>query len=917
MKKTLDWNKYIESARKVIHEGCVLLENKNNVLPLKKAEKVAVFGRIQHNYYKSGTGSGGMVNVTEVFGIMDGLKKSKLVQIDEQLEKIYLDWEKDNPFEVGIGWGKEPWSQKEMPVSMELAKEVASRSNVALIIIGRTAGEDKDNMDSEGSWLLTSEEKELLKNVSSAFEKTVVILNTGNIIDMTFVADYNIKSVLYCWQGGMIGGLGISDILTGKVSPSGKLTDTIAKNINDYPSAKNFGSLENNIYEEDIYVGYRYFETFAKDKVLYPFGYGLTYTDFSIESEYFEFDASKSIPQISIDLNIKNTGNFEAKEVVQIYVKQPQGKLGKPQLVLADFAKTKSLKKNKNQKINITFDISRIRSFDDTGATGNNNCFVVEDGIYEIYAGNSIRNIFKVGEFAFDKTIVLEKVSNALRPVVDFNRFKPTEFDTKTNTFILSEEKVLKVAPYQNKHRLENLSELDNFLENKELNPNIVSILKKLTDEDLACICRGEGMGSPKVTPGTAAAFGGISDSLKEKGIPCGCCTDGPSGIRLDSGAQAFSLPNGTLQACTFNAELVKELYTYLGLEMVYNKIDVILEPGINIHRHPLNGRNFEYFSEDPLVTGIFASANILGLKENGVTGSLKHFCCNNQETGRWVSNSIVSARALREIYLPGFEMAIKNGADVIMTSYGAVNNMWTSGSYDLNTLILRKDWGFSGIVMTDWWANSNDEGEEPKRFNIAQNIRAQNDLFMVVPEASENGHGDNTLESLNQNKITRNELLRSAYNTINFLQKSHAQLRFENKDVKVKIKHRKETAMDSSAEEIIYHEVYDGLTIPLEHKDTSRGSSIGFGLISKDGKYYRLEVIGKTGDNELAQINVSMSWNGVHVASLCWNGTHGEYVAQGLTPHRPLGRYTVINLYFAQSGLTLKEFKVTEIQKN
>ena len=365
------------------------------------------------------------------------------------------------------------------------------------------------------------------------------------------------------------------------------------------------------------------------------------------------------------------------------------------------------------------------------------------------------------------------------------------------------------------------------------------------------------------------------------------------------------------------NPELVKELYTYLGLEMVYNKIDVILGPGINIHRHPLNGRNFEYFSEDPLVTGIFASANILGLKENGVTGSLKHFCCNNQETGRWVSNSIVSARALREIYLPGFEMAIKNGADVIMTSYGAVNNMWTSGSYDLNTLILRKDWGFSGIVMTDWWANSNDEGEEPKRFNIAQNIRAQNDLFMVVPEASENGHGDNTLESLNQNKITRNELLRSAYNTINFLQKSHAQLRFENKDVKVKIKHRKETAMDSSAEEIIYHEVYDGLTIPLEDKDTSRGSSIGFGLISKDGKYYRLEVIGKTGDNELAQINVSMSWNGVHVASLCWNGTHGEYVAQGLTPHRPLGRYTVINLYFAQSGLTLKEFKVTEIQKN
>ena len=220
MTKILDWKKYTEVARRVVAEGCVLLENKDNVLPLKKGCKVAVFGRIQHNYYKSGTGSGGMVNVTEVTGITDGLKNSGLVKVDTELEKIYLEWEKENPFEVGIGWGQEPWCQKEMPVQLELAEECARRNDVALIIIGRTAGEDKDNLETEGSWYLTSLEKEMIKNVSTAFEKTVVVFNTGNIVDMNFVKKYNVKSVLYTWQGGMVGGLGVSDILTGKENPS-------------------------------------------------------------------------------------------------------------------------------------------------------------------------------------------------------------------------------------------------------------------------------------------------------------------------------------------------------------------------------------------------------------------------------------------------------------------------------------------------------------------------------------------------------------------------------------------------------------------------------------------------------------------------------------------------------------------------
>lgn len=913
MKKILDWKKYTQTARKAVAEGCVMLENKGNVLPLKKGCKAAVFGRIQHNYYKSGTGSGGMVNVTEVVGITEGLKRSGTVEIDSKLEQVYLDWEKENPFEVGIGWGMEPWSQKEMPVSQELAKECADRNDVALIIIGRTAGEDKDNLETEGSWFLTSAEKEMLKNVSAAFENTVVILNTGNIIDMNFVKEFNIKSVLYAWQGGMIGGLGVSDILTGKESPSGKLTDTIAYAIKDYPSASNFGSLKDNVYAEDIYVGYRYFESAAKDKVMYPFGFGLSYTEFDITAGDFEFELGSELPKVDFDVKVKNTGNTSGKEVVQIYVKQPQGKLGKPALVLADFKKTKELKKGKAEKLNFSFDISRIRSFDDTGVTGNIDCFVCEEGLYEIYAGNSVRNIVKVGEFSLDSTVVIEKVSDALKPVVSFDRLKAV-MDEATKEIRFENQKVEAASPYQNRHRNENLKELDNFLERKDLNQDVLKVLKTLTDEELSCIVRGEGMGSPKVTPGTAAAFGGVSKTMNEKGIPCCCCTDGPSGIRLDSGAQAFSMPNGTSQACSFNPELVKELYSYTGWEMVYNKIDVLLGPGINLRRHPLNGRNFEYFSEDPYVTGIFATAIISGLHSAGVTGSLKHFCCNNQEAGRWVSNSVVSARALRELYLPGFEMAVKNGADVIMTSYGSVNSMWTSGNYDLVTLILRKDWNFTGIVMTDWWANTNNEGEEPSKFNIAQNVRAQNDLYMVVPDASENSHGDNTLLSLEKGELTRNELLRSAYNTVLFLKNSHSQARLENRDVEVKIKNRKETPMDSYTDEIVYFDVTDGLTIPLDQVNTSRGRSHSFGLVCKDENFYRMELTGKTGENDLAQVNVSVSYNGVNIATMAWNGTHGQYETRFIEMDRPLRRYVVVNLFFAQSGLTLKDFKVIKI---
>ena len=322
-KYKVDWEIYAKIARKAAAEGAVLLKNEKEVLPLKKGEKLAVFGRIQFHYYKSGTGSGGMVNTKYVVGILDALKEEE-IKLNQELEQVYREWTKDHPFNCGNGWGQEPWSQEEMPLSLETVQKAAESSETALVIIGRTAGEDQDAKNERGSYLLTETEEEMLEKVCTTFKRVIVVLNVGSIIDMNWVKAYKPQAVLYTWQGGMEGGHAVADILMGRVNPCGKLADTIASSIKDYPSDVNFGGEEGNQYAEDIYVGYRYFETFAKEKVLYPFGYGLSYTSFEIKSQ-MELEEDAYIFYI----HVKNTGKFAGKEVIQIYVNPPQGKIGR------------------------------------------------------------------------------------------------------------------------------------------------------------------------------------------------------------------------------------------------------------------------------------------------------------------------------------------------------------------------------------------------------------------------------------------------------------------------------------------------------------------------------------------------------------------------------------------------------------
>lgn len=908
MERILDWNKYLDSAAKMVSEGIVMLKNENNALPLDTDKEVAVFGRIQFHYYKSGTGSGGMVNVTKVVNILDGLIDNG-VKVNEKLLDTYRKWDKENPFDLGEGWGGEPWSQKEMPLDEGLVKETAKSCETAIVIIGRTAGEEQDNRLEAGSYLLSDDEIAMLTAVRENFKKVVLLLNVGNIIDMTDINRIAPDAVLYVWQGGMTGGKGTADVLTGKVSPSGKLPDTIASKASDYPSDANFGREKNrDIYAEDIYVGYRYFETFAKEKVLYPFGFGLSYTAFEIKTKKAEITEGA----VKLSVSVKNIGSYKGKEVIEVYCEAPQGRLGKAARVLCGFEKTRELVPQEEQVVEIAVDIAKLASYDDSGVTGNKSCYVLEAGKYKFYVGSDVRSAEYACSFEQGEDLVTERLTQSLAPVESFERIKPV---CEGGAFSIGREAVPVSEVDESARRLEKLPKEIAYTGDKGIKlwdvkngkNTMDEFIAQLSDYDLSCIIRGEGMGSPRVTAGTASAFGGVSENLNGFGIPAGCCSDGPSGMRLDCGTKAFSLPNGTMIASSFNKELTSELFTFMGLEMAANKVDCLLGPGMNIHRHPLNGRNFEYFSEDPFLTGKMAAAELKGMAGAGVTGTIKHFCANNRETNRHFIDSVVSERALREIYLKGFEIAVKEGgASSVMTTYGIVNGLWTAGNFDLNTVILREEWGFKGFTMTDWWANINVRGKEPDKTDFAAMARAQNDVYMVCPDGEKND--DNTLAALENGGIERCELQRNAANICGFLLHTNALKRAEGIGDTVKVINREDEEQEDD-KPVQFYKVDRDITLDLSDVDTKKGTSYSFALDLSNFGIYRVIVTASSTQSELAQIPMTLFSMGTAVGTFTFNGTGGKAVS--MEKETPMfSRFTTFRIYFAQNGLDLHSIR-------
>ncbi len=761
-------------ARRAAAESCVLLKN-DGTLPLKNDQSVAVFGRCQLDWFYVGYGSGGDVNPPYRVDLMEGLKNSG-VSVDQIVADTYSIWcnSEDNKADHGW-WGHWPMSHPEMPLEHGLVRDAAKRCDTALVVIGRAAGEDRENTLTKGSYYLTDAEKAMLDTVTDVFAHTVVVLNIGSVMDMAWVDHYGEKlsSILIAWQGGMESGNAAADVLTGKVNPCGKLTDTIAKRYEDYPSSANFGGEKFNCYAEDIFVGYRYFETFAKDKVLYPFGFGLSYTSF--ESKAVRFEQAGDV--YTVTASVTNTGSCPGREVVMLWCGAPQGKLGKAEKILAAFGKTKLLGPGETDTAKLSFNQKCIASFDDTGKTGFANAFVLEAGEYRFFlGGEQIRCI------TVDETRLVEQCESVCNVTEPFARMTAKEGSGKT----VPGEEMLSLGTVDLRQRiLDRLPEETSVTGDKgwklsDVAKGTVSLdafIAQLTDEELEALTRGEGrMGSPLGVAGNAGAFGGILPSLRDKGIPPIITADGPSGLRLKK--YCALLPSGTALACTWDEQMVEELFTHVGKEMIKHKLDIVLSPGMNIHRNPLCGRNFEYFSEDPVLTGKMAAAVVRGVQSQGVSCCPKHFACNNQETKRNINDSRVSQRALREIYLRSFEIVVKEGKpNTLMTSYNKINGVWSHYNYDLVTTVLRKEWGFDGVVITDWWMQKSTSPEFPNIRDNAYRVRAQVDVLMPgdMGHLNKKYRSDGTLlKTLDKpDGMTRGELQRTAKNVLRFILKT------------------------------------------------------------------------------------------------------------------------------------------------
>lgn len=754
-------------ARAMAADGIVLLKNEDKTLPITGQTRVAVFGRSAVNYFTVGYGSGGDVVSPYRRNLMEGLLEHG-VKVDGILASQYETWcsRPRNVPDEGY-WAHWPMSNPEMPLKAEDVAAAALRCDMALVVIGRAAGESRENVLKPGSYYLTDREKAMLDVVATYFHRVCLVMDCGNVIDMSWVRDYENKltAIVYAWQGGMESGTALADVLTGAVNPSGKLTDTIAVKYEDYPSSQSFGAMAFNAYTEDIYVGYRYFETFAPDRVLYPFGFGLSYTRFRLSSQ-----AAVSGNQVTVNTTVENVGGEAGREVVQVYVDLPCGTLGNPKRVLAGFKKTGLLQPGQQQVVEVSFDLASLASFDDTGCTGHKDAFVLEAGNYCVQAGTSIRDVKAVVCIVKQGLEVVRQLHecNAVRPEHGFCRMvnKGGALDMEmvpTANRNLKQDILAhlpqELTPGQTEFTFEDV---------KAGRCTPEEFVAQLSDRELDDITHGFGlMNDPSGPAGNAGSLGGVTEALKKRGIPTVITTDGPSGIRIRRTCSL--LPCGTCLASTFDPEGVEALYRLLGREMVLQGTQVLLGPGMNIHRNPLCGRNFEYYSEDPLLTGKIAAAMVRGIQSQGVSACPKHFACNNQETNRNKCDSRLSQRAQREIYLKGFEIAVKESDPwCLMTSYNLVNGVWSHYHYELVTDILHDEWGYRGLTITDWWMQPGAAPEFPAITNDACRIRAQVDVLMPgeIQERT-------LVASLaDPNGVTRAEAQRCAVNVIKFILK-------------------------------------------------------------------------------------------------------------------------------------------------
>ena len=741
---------HIQLSRQAAREGMVLLKNQGRALPLEKGAKLALFGKATMDYVKGGGGSGD-VTVAYTRNLYEGLKtKEPQVQILEPLADFYRE-----NVSAQYAQGVVPGFTREPKIPEELLTQAKAWTDTAVISICRFSGEgwDRKGIPGDGDFYLTKEEQEMVETVTGNFDRVIVVLNVGGMVDTSwFFANDRIQAVLLAWQGGIEGGLAAADLLCGEVSPSGKLTDTFAVSFDDYPSSEGFNESEDYVeYTEDIYVGYRYFETIsgAAGKVNYPFGYGLSYTSFS--REYLGAFLEDGV--ISVDVRVTNIGGRPGKEVVQLYYGAPQGKLGKPAKELGAFGKTRLLEAGDSQVMRLTMREDSMASYDDLGKV-KKSAYVLEAGIYRFWLGGSVREAKEIPFFVEkDEAEIVAQYSEKCAPRALKRRLlSDGTFEEMPQR--PERERVLGLAP-QDVDKLEGV--IPAVLERKQVQlsqppaPGTVmladvaegkatldQLIAQLTDEELAELLGGQ----PNTGVANTYGMGNIPDHR----VPNIMTADGPAGLRIQPqcGVCTTAWPCATLLACSWNEDLVYQVGAAGAAEVKENNIGIWLTPAMNIHRSPLCGRNFEYYSEDPLVAGKMGAAMIRGIQSQHIAASMKHFACNNKETNRKASDSRVSERAMREIYLKGFEIAVKEAQPwTIMSSYNLINGCHASENRELLTDILRDEWGFEGAVTTDWWTFAEHYLE----------TKAGNDIKMGC------GYPDRLLEALEKGLITRKEM--------------------------------------------------------------------------------------------------------------------------------------------------------------
>ncbi len=776
---------HIALSKDVAAEGMVLLKNENQVLPLSRGSKVALFGKGTFDYVKGGGGSGD-VTVPYIRNLYEGLSMMEgEVEIFEDSVQYYKQ-EVENQYKNG----RVPGMVAEPEVPEELLLKAAAYTDTAIISISRFSGEAWDRSCSfdeieehvgvfkplidqvsglfeDGDFYLSRAEKAMVEKVSASFAKVIVVLNVGGMVDSSwFCSDPSISSVLLAWQGGMEGGLAAAELLLGKKTPSGHLSDTFAKRLEDYPSSSVFHKSDDYIeYNEDIYVGYRYFETIpgAKEKVNYPFGYGLSYTTFCLE----ELQVFEENGKIEVSVNVLNTGSYPGKEVVQVYFGAPQGVLGKPARELAAYKKTRLLEPGQSQIVRISFPIFQMASYDDLGKV-QHSAWLLEKGEYHFYVGSNVRDA-KEASFVFEisENVIVSQTKERLAPTMLKERMlcdgsyetlpqrTPVDTDANILTPISSEnltdamEGVMPQVRHQASYIMGMKPEVPQLMDVYEGRLSVKEFLAAMSDEDLAWLLGGQ--------PNTGCANTMGYGNQPKFGIPNIMTADGPAGLRIapEVGVQTTAFPCATLLACTWNPELVEQVGIAGGEEVKENNISVWLTPAVNIHRSPLCGRNFEYYSEDPYLTGRQAAAMVRGIQSNHVAATVKHFALNNKETNRKDSDSRVSERAAREIYLKAFELIVKEASPwSIMTSYNIINGVRASENADLLNGILREEWGFDGMVTTDWWTH----GENYKE------VAAGNDMKMGC------GYPDRLLEALHKGGITREEMEKAGENVLKLI---------------------------------------------------------------------------------------------------------------------------------------------------